>query len=269
MPSLFEIYKSKQDITSKNDLEELRKLYNSYDAYKKNYGFAEFVAYATEKSEQPLSKEILSMVETPKKEDPLKNYTKPIIDYGQDEYKSKFKMTKEDFNKVAPFKNYRRTLGGIADNLAKGTINFGMDLVDLFDTFGQSEVLEKLSEKKDISYDELKNNLQKEREELVQKGVTSVIKPVVGEDIYDGETIQKPEGIVGKLAVDVVPFVYGMSTILGTWRVRNGIHIEGDYAIFQLGTNQICILQPQEKKIALITKGKGPIVARIPAKSTP
>ena len=245
MPSLFEIYKSKQDITSKNDLEELRKLYNSYDAYKKNYGFAEFVAYATEKSEQPLSKEILSMVETPKKEDPLKNYTKPIIDYGQDEYKRKFKMTKEDFNKVAPFKNYRRTLGGIGESVG-GVINLGMDLTNLFDTFGQSEVLEKLSEKKDISYDELKNNLQKEREELVQKRVTSVIKPVVGEDIYDGETIQKPEGIVGKLAVDVVPFVYGMS------KFRKGMGSNVDDVVLKKGTKELDVKKTlRNKKINL------------------
>lgn len=245
MPSLFEIYKSKQDITSKNDLEELRKLYNSYDAYKKNYGFAEFVAYATEKSEQPLGKEILSMVETPKKEDPLKNYTKPIIDYGQDEYKRKFKMTKEDFNKVAPFKNYRRTLGGIGESVG-GVINLGMDLTNLFDTFGQSEVLEKLSEKKDISYDELKNNLQKEREELVQKGVTSVIKPVVGEDIYDGETIQKPEGIVGKLAVDVVPFVYGMS------KFRKGMGSNVDDVVLKKGTKELDVKKTlRNKKINL------------------
>ncbi len=210
MPSLFETYKSKQNITSKNDLEELRKLYNSYDAYNKKYGFAEFVALSTENSDVPLTKEILSMVKTPKKEDPLKDYVKPIIDYGQDEYKSKFKMTKEEFNKEAPFKNYRRTLAGIGESIGAGVVNFGMDLTGLFDTFGQSKVYKKIAEDKNISYDELKNKLQKEREELVKKGVTSVIKPVVGEDIYDGEILQKPEGIVGKLAVDVVPFVAGM-----------------------------------------------------------
>ncbi len=209
MPSLFETYKSKQNITFKNDLEELRKLYNSYDVYNKKYGFAEFVALSTENSDIPLSKEILSMVETPKKEDPLKDYVKPIIDYGQDAYKSKFKMTKDDFNKVAPFKNYRKTLAGIGESVG-GVINFGMDLTSLFNTFGQSKVYKKISEDKDISYEELKNKLQKEREELVKKGVTSVIKPVVGEDIYDGETLQKPEGIVGKLAVDVAPFLIGM-----------------------------------------------------------
>gem|GEM_PF-5709571 len=34
-----------------------------------------------------------------------------------------------------------------------------------------------------------------------------------------------------------------------------------DFVVFQLGDNQICILQPLEKKLALITHGKGPIVA--------
>ncbi len=202
MPSLFETYKSKQNITSKNDLEELRKLYNSYDAYNKKYGFAEFVSLSTENSDVPLNKEILSMVETPKQADPFKK--------NKDPYKSKFKMTKEEFNKEAPFKNYRRTLAGIGESIGAGVINFGMDLTGLFDTFGQSKVYKKIAEDKNISYNELKNKLQKEREELVKKGVTSVIKPVVGEDIYDGETLQKPEGIVGKLAVDVVPFVTGM-----------------------------------------------------------
>jgi hypothetical protein len=245
MPSLFENYKLKENITSKNDLEELRKLYNSYDAYNKNYGFAEFVAFSTENSQQPLSKEILSIIKPTKKEDPLKDYVKPIIDYGQDEYKRKFKMTKEDFNKVAPFKNYRRTLAGIGESVG-GVINFGMDLTDLFDTFGQSKVYEKIAEEKDISYSELRNKLQKEREEAVKKGVTSIIKPVVREDIYDGETLQRPEGIVGKLAVDVVPFVIGMQ------KFNKLLGVGKNNVVLKKGTNKIDVKKTlRNKKINL------------------
>lgn len=211
MPSLFEIYKSKQEQQPVSDLNELKKLYNSYDAYNQNYGFADFVAYATENSDQPLDESILSIIKQPLKEDPAKAFEKPegygTIDY----YKDKFRLSEKEFKEALPFKNYRRTLGGIVDSLATGTINFGMDVVDLMDTFGQSEVYEQMAKKEGISYKELKTRLEQERQEQIQKGVSTVLKPIVGDDIYDGDKIQKPDGIVGKLSVDVVPFVYGMS----------------------------------------------------------
>jgi len=56
-------------------------------------------------------------------------------------------------------------------------------------------------------------------------------------------------------------FRFFIETPIAQWKARNAAHISGDYAVFQLGKDQICILQPQEKKIALITRGFGPVVA--------
>ena len=248
MPSLFEIYKSKKQLTSKNDLEELRKLYNSYDAYNKNYGFAEFVAYATENSDAPLDKSITSIVETPLKEDPLKDYVKPIIDYGQDPYKSKFKMTREEFNKTIPLKNYRRTMGGVVDSLITGTINFGVDFANLTNTFGQAEVIEKLAEKKGVDAKELRLKLEKEREEKVQRGVSTVLKPVYGEDIYDEDIIQKPEGIVGKLTTDFAPLVIGIS------KFRKAMGSNVDDVIVKKGTKKLDVKKSLKNKKVNLAK---------------
>lgn len=48
------------------------------------------------------------------------------------------------------------------------------------------------------------------------------------------------------------------------WTVENGSHIAGDYAVFKLGKDQICILDPEKKRIALIARGFGPVVAKPP-----
>lgn len=39
-----------------------------------------------------------------------------------------------------------------------------------------------------------------------------------------------------------------------------GTPLPNDYVVFQLGDNQICILEPGTKRIALLTKGRGPAV---------
>jgi len=67
------------------------------------------------------------------------------------------------------------------------------------------------------------------------------------------------EGIRGESSENQT-FRYAMEMPLAMWEIRNATHLEGDYVVFQLGRNQICILQPQLKKIALIARGKGPVV---------
>lgn len=68
-------------------------------------------------------------------------------------------------------------------------------------------------------------------------------------------------GIRGKNSQDGSQFHFSLETPFITWAVRNATHIEGDFVIFQLDRKQICILNPQTKKIALIAHGKGPVVA--------
>ena len=53
------------------------------------------------------------------------------------------------------------------------------------------------------------------------------------------------------------------------WSIRNGTHIAGDYAVFLLGKDQICILDPEKKRIALIARGFGPVVAKPPPEEIP
>ncbi len=57
-------------------------------------------------------------------------------------------------------------------------------------------------------------------------------------------------------------FLYALETPFVGWRVGNATHISGDFVVFQLGPDQICILHPESKKIALIARGKAPIVAK-------
>ena len=46
------------------------------------------------------------------------------------------------------------------------------------------------------------------------------------------------------------------------WMTRNAVQLDGDLILLQLGLDQICLLQPTQKKIALVARGKGPLVAR-------
>lgn len=60
---------------------------------------------------------------------------------------------------------------------------------------------------------------------------------------------------------------YLVHTPFVQWTVENGSHIAGDYAVFKLGKDQICILDPEKKQIALIARGFGPVVAKPPLAS--
>ena len=55
---------------------------------------------------------------------------------------------------------------------------------------------------------------------------------------------------------------YLAQTPFTPWLIRNGTHIAGDYGVFKLGEDQICILDPEKKRIALIARGFGPVVAK-------
>lgn len=45
------------------------------------------------------------------------------------------------------------------------------------------------------------------------------------------------------------------------WHVRNATQLAGDFVIAQLGDDQICLIHPASQRIALLARGKGPIVA--------
>jgi len=51
---------------------------------------------------------------------------------------------------------------------------------------------------------------------------------------------------------------FGWDTPFVNWRIRNVIQLPDEQVIFQLGTDQICVLEPETRKIALLARGRGP-----------
>lgn len=69
-------------------------------------------------------------------------------------------------------------------------------------------------------------------------------------------------GIMGNNKKEKLNFQFALETPFTVWRVSNATQLEEDSVVFQLGENQVCILQPQEKRIALIAKGREPVVVK-------
>jgi hypothetical protein len=55
-------------------------------------------------------------------------------------------------------------------------------------------------------------------------------------------------------------FNCALETPFVKWVIRNATQLPTGQVVFQLGKEQICILDPDEKKIALLVKGRGPVV---------
>ncbi len=53
---------------------------------------------------------------------------------------------------------------------------------------------------------------------------------------------------------------FAWETPFSQWMIRNAIQLPDDHVIFQLGDEQICVLEPQTKRIALLDSGRGPAV---------
>lgn len=60
-----------------------------------------------------------------------------------------------------------------------------------------------------------------------------------------------------------------LETPVLTWPIRHATHVAGDLAVFQLGSHQIALLQPQTQQIAILTQGHNPIVVPLPARQLP
>jgi hypothetical protein len=68
------------------------------------------------------------------------------------------------------------------------------------------------------------------------------------------------DGITGYSKSEDLKFGFSLETPFVFWRVSNATHLKGDFVVFQLGADQICILHPQQKKLALIARGSQPVV---------
>lgn len=55
---------------------------------------------------------------------------------------------------------------------------------------------------------------------------------------------------------------FSLELPFAAWAVRNATHITGDYIVAQIGDDQICIIDPMSRRIALIARGMGPLVAK-------
>jgi len=53
---------------------------------------------------------------------------------------------------------------------------------------------------------------------------------------------------------------FAWETPFSRWEIRNAIQLPDDHVIFQLGDSQVCVLEPQTKRIALLVRGRGPAV---------
>jgi len=68
------------------------------------------------------------------------------------------------------------------------------------------------------------------------------------------------EGLYGKNTVDGRQLWLSLETPFLQWRVRNATQLSDDQVVFQLGSDQICILDANGKTISLIARGWGPVV---------
>lgn len=70
------------------------------------------------------------------------------------------------------------------------------------------------------------------------------------------------QGIRGENEKTGSQVYYSLELPFAAWPVRNATQISGDYVVAQLGKDQICMMHLESGRIALITRGKGPIVAK-------
>lgn len=60
---------------------------------------------------------------------------------------------------------------------------------------------------------------------------------------------------ISRMTGDDVTFRCALETPFIAWPIRRPFHIAGDFVVMQLGDDQICLLDPMNKKIALVARG--------------
>ena len=75
-------------------------------------------------------------------------------------------------------------------------------------------------------------------------------------DFYGLEAIREDEGKTREM------LYWAVETPLASWKVKNAVQLDGDQVVFQLGESQICILDVNTRRIALVTRGFAPVVAK-------
>ncbi len=213
MSSLLENYKKVNDLDYESDLNVIQQLYKDNEDYQKQYSFQEFITRATENSTNKLDGSLSRYIDTPKYTQ--RNFGQLLgqsmvlkADASSALANSVKDLTKEEVAELMPLKNTRRTIGGILDKVATGTISLAGDVLAPINPYEQvSGNKFRIKTEEDILTEE------EQRRTKTQEAVSSVLRPVMTlgtDDIYDGEEIQRPEGMVGRLGVDFGSFLVAM-----------------------------------------------------------
>ena len=140
MPSLLENYKDTNDLSYESDLNATSQLYKSSKNYQEKYSFEDFVKYAVENSSTKLDGSMSSYINPNKytSKGQRKNFGNllstdvSLQDYTDSSRKAIDKvknLSKEEIQELMPFKNTRRTFGGLLDKLSTGTIALAGDVM--------------------------------------------------------------------------------------------------------------------------------------------
>lgn len=77
-------------------------------------------------------------------------------------------------------------------------------------------------------------------------------------------------GLVGMEEASGKRVRFSLETPFIAWIIHNATHLPGDKVLLQLGDDQVCVLDPEDSRITLIARGRGPIavIARDESKRT-
>lgn len=71
------------------------------------------------------------------------------------------------------------------------------------------------------------------------------------------------DGIYGKNGETGQEFHFSLETPFLNWQIRNAVHFPQDIILFQLGGDQICVLEVETGKMALVARGRGPVAVMV------
>jgi hypothetical protein len=123
-----------------------------------------------------------------------------------------------------------------------------------------ARVLDDFSEQAPVEWRILKGHSEKAEGSSFNFGQVPTI--AVASDWKFSTSFWPVEGLIGVNEKTGERVRFSLELPFAAWHVRNATHISGDYVVVQLGEDQICMIDPVSRRIALIVRGKGPIVAK-------
>jgi hypothetical protein len=124
----------------------------------------------------------------------------------------------------------------------------------------ESRILEDFSEQAPVEWRIAEGHSEKAEGSWFNFGPVPTIGPASNWAFHTG--FWPVEGISGKNEKTGKNVHYSLELPFAAWPVRNATQIAGDYVVAQLGDDQICLMNLESGTIALVARGKGPIVAK-------